>query len=238
MAKSQPPEDVPAAVARQYWRALVENAISLIEDAACLVENSPARARSLLILAREETGKASKLYDLASSAWSEGREMVALDARFVGLERMHNPKITASIEADEDLDPFWGDHSAYDDFDVETDDLGDWFRKKDLDRGAQAGVLNLQKQAGFYVDRAGHTITTPVGAEVGDMRLALIRAAQVAEMLLISDHTRMKDLPPEREDSTMDLQMRVMPYSHPDEFFEVFDKLGDDPADEPAPPPT
>lgn len=237
MAKPQP-EDLSATVARQYWRALVENAISLIEDAARLVENSPARARSLLILAREETGKASKLYDLAAVAWSEGRQVVTLDGRFVGLEKMHNPKITASIEADEDLDPFWGDYSAYEDFDVETDDLEKWVRKKDLDRKAHAGMLNLQKQAGFYVDRVSQTITAPVDAEVGDMRLALIRAAQVAEMLLISDHTRTQYLPAERQDSTMDLQMRVMPYSHPDEFFEASDKSDDGPEDELPPPAT
>ena len=106
-----------------------------------------------------------------------------------------------------------------------------------LDRKAHAGVLNLQKQAGFYVDRVSQTITAPVDAEVGDMRLALIRAAQVAEMLLISDHTRTQYLPAERQDSTMDLQMRVMPYSHPDEFFEASDKSDDGPEDELPPPP-
>ena len=211
------------AVARQYWRSLVENAIALIEDAARLVDNSPARARSLLILAREEIGKASRLYDLSAAAWSEGREVVTLDGHFVGLEKMHNPKITASVEADEDLDPFWGDYSAYEDFDVETDNLEEWVRKKDVDRRAQAGTLNLQKQAGFYVDRVGQTITTPADAEVGDMRAALIRAAQVAEMLLIADHTRTQHLPAEQQDSTMDLQMRVMPYSHPDEYFAASD---------------
>ena len=84
-------------------------------------------------------------------------------------------------------------------------------------------MLRLQKQAGCYVDRVGQTITTPADAEVGDMRAALIRAAQVAEMLLIADHTRMQHLPAGPQDSTMDLQMRVMPYSHPDEFLAVSD---------------
>jgi len=223
MATSETSEDLPAAVARHYWRALVENAISLIEDATCLADKSPARARSLLILAHEEIGKAKKLYGRVSRAWSKGQEVVTLDARFISLTRKHDLKIAASIEADEELDPFWGAYVAYEDFDMEFDDLETWFQskkldlqRKDLDRKAQARALNLQKQAGFYVDRVGRSITTPTTAavEVGDVRWALTRAAQVVEMLLISDHTRMQDLPVGLRDSTMNLQQRVSPYSH------------------------
>lgn len=37
-------------------------------------------------------------------------------------------------------------------------------------------------------------------------------------MLLITDHTRMKFDSPDRYDSTSDIQMRLLPFSHPDEF--------------------
>jgi hypothetical protein len=46
----------------------------------------------------------------------------------------------------------------------------------------------------------------------------LIRTAAVAEMLLITDHSRMKFDSPDRYDPTSDIQMRLLPFSHPDKF--------------------
>jgi AbiV family abortive infection protein len=86
-------ETITAPTARAYWRALVENVVSLIEDAALLLDQSPARARSLLILAQEETGKAQRLYVLAESAWTGGLPEVTLPKQFLELEGRHSQKM-------------------------------------------------------------------------------------------------------------------------------------------------
>lgn len=94
----------------------MENVASLVEDAALLLERSPARARSLLILAQEETGKAHRLYTLAETAWSKGLPTVDLSDDLAKLERRHQLKIVASLDFGEDLPSFWGDYAALDAF--------------------------------------------------------------------------------------------------------------------------
>src|SRR5699024_8552920 len=50
--------------ARTFWKALMDNATSLITDAHLLLEHgSFGRARSLAVLAQEELGKALWLYE-------------------------------------------------------------------------------------------------------------------------------------------------------------------------------
>lgn len=195
-----PSEAVSAALARQYWRALLANVVSLIEDAATLLEASPARARSLLILAQEETGKAHAIYGLAERAWSSDLPTVELPVWFLKLERLHRDKIVASQAFTEDLPAFWGDFTELE------------------PTAPSAAEINLQKQAGFYVDRDGDQVTSPQEAEVVPAALIddVVRTAGVAEMLLITDHSRMKADSPDRYDSTHDLQARLLPFSHPD----------------------
>jgi hypothetical protein len=86
-------------------------------------------------------------------------------------------------------------------------------------REVDAKAINLQKQAGFYVDRSGDDITTPQGTPVNDLMDLVIQTAGVAEMLLIADHSRMKMETPEQYEGTQDLQFRLLPYSHPEDFF-------------------
>ena len=53
--------------ARAFWKALMDNATSLITDARLLLEHgSFGRARSLTVLAQEELGKALWLYEVFS----------------------------------------------------------------------------------------------------------------------------------------------------------------------------
>ena len=63
------------AEARDFWKALVGNASSLIADAHILLgTQSLGRARSLMVLAQEELGKALWIYDEFQTAWSTGDE--------------------------------------------------------------------------------------------------------------------------------------------------------------------
>jgi hypothetical protein len=61
--------------ARQFWKALMDNASALITDANLLLAaGSFGRARSLSVLAQEELGKALWIYDEFHTAWSTGDE--------------------------------------------------------------------------------------------------------------------------------------------------------------------
>lgn len=194
------------------------NVVSLVDDAAMLAEQSPARARSLLILAQEETGKAHVIYDAAQSAWTEGLPVVELPPRFRRLERLHQPKIIASMELEEELPSFWGDYSTIEPLaDLTMEQLDGHLKARSAERALSAGEVNRRKQAGFYVDRDDDQITTPQTVQVtpSDLVHELMRTAAVAEMLLISDHSRMKLDSPDRYDSTRDLQTRLLPYAHP-----------------------
>ena len=217
------PETISAAAARRYWRALMGNIVSLIQAAAWLAEHSPALARSLLILSQEEAGKANEVYKRAQVTWTQGEGSVNLDGWFLKMERLHDPKIIASLDADDQLDPFWGDYSSYE-FDPTTTEAAQYVADERKGREKHARIVNQRKQAGFYVDRRGGRITAPQDEVIDDIRDQIIRTAGVAEMLLITDHTRMQGLAEDKRDLTHDLQMAVMPYSHPEEFKDWVEK--------------
>jgi AbiV family abortive infection protein len=72
--------------AREFWKALMDNASCLVADARLLLEaGSFGRARSLTILAQEELGKALWIHDEFEAAWSCGLQ----DARTVERLREH-----------------------------------------------------------------------------------------------------------------------------------------------------
>ena len=72
--------------AREFWKALMDNASCLVADARLLLEaDSFGRARSLTILAQEELGKALWIYDEFEAVWSCGHQ----DARTVERLREH-----------------------------------------------------------------------------------------------------------------------------------------------------
>jgi AbiV family abortive infection protein len=208
-----------AAAARTYWRALMENVVSLIEDAAALLEQSPARARSLLILGQEELGKAHGIYELANRAWTDGEPTVELPDRFIKMERSHPPKIIQSLDFGSELAQFWGDYSFLDEYQEMTiDEAVEHALAKRENYKTSAKTINLQKQAGFYVDRNGEEISSPQTVTVGNLADDIVQTAGVAEMLLITDHSRMKMETPDSYESTHDLQFRLLPFSHPGDF--------------------
>lgn len=219
---------IPRDLARRYWRALMENAVGLIRDAAALLDHSPSRSRSLLILAQEEIGKAGALYDLSLAAWTGSSGTVTLTARFASMEKTHQPKLVAALSQDEELDSFWGDYSAhYAEFDLDPDEWVALSAERTAEREKTARTANQMKQSGFYVDRDGDEIRAPQDQEAGAVLDELVRTAGVAEMLLLQDHTRQKESADGYE-SAQDLHWRVMPYAHPEEFAEWAAAAGDD----------
>lgn len=74
--------------------------------------------------------------------------------------------------------------------------------------------------AGFYVDldESGGAVLSPADISAGAIADDLRTAAQVVEMLLIKDHSRMKLEATTPYDSTYEQQHRLLPISHPDDW--------------------
>ena len=202
---------------RQWWRALMENVVALLEDAhLLLVSGSSARGRSLGILAQEELGKALWLYDAAHPVWTAGHGSITLPDKFEAMARKHPPKLIEALSFGQQLAGFWGDYSHEESRPPEL-----WlerFEREAAEKETAADRMNQDKQSGFYVDRKQGTLHTPADVGPQGIEEALKRSTQVAEMLLITDHSRMKHHGV-AYDSTHDLQMRLLPFSHAEEYF-------------------
>lgn len=202
-------EYIDSGLARRWWRALIENVVSLIEDAHLLLEHGSAgRARSLAVLAKEELGKATWIYELAAVRWTCGEPQVILYGDFPKRFRHHTQKLIASLQFDADLEPFWGDYSSRT---YEQDHEWGIFDEP-------AERLNKAKQAGFYVDRIGDVVNAPADISAHGIASDIVRLAQVALMMLISDHTRTQDLAGDPDDPTHDLQTRLLPIGYAEEW--------------------
>jgi AbiV family abortive infection protein len=162
-------------VARAYFWALLDNATSLVEDAALLAERSPARAQALLILAYEELGKADWVHEAFWKSWQSGRsaalvvEPLSTGARHHGAKYLsgrdavgvlYDLPIWVTFDELEPLPPESRPGGVSGDFRVETAAI----------RDRVAASANDAKQRGFYVDvtRDGH-IRTPRDLEVYDL---------------------------------------------------------------------
>jgi AbiV family abortive infection protein len=213
---------------RAYWRALMANVVALIEDARVLLNNdSPGRARSLLILAQEELARATKLYDNAVHAWEGKAETVELPPQLdparpgktkphLTVSKSHHDKITQAEAYGQDLKPFWGDYS-------------DWGESDSGPVSRNPADVDREKQAGFYVaaaPSAGGRFESPSDIDPEPVAAELERVAGMAEMALISDHTRMQALGTAgSEDSVQDLHMMVLPHAHPGLWANFIDQM-------------
>ncbi|APE38633.1 hypothetical protein BOX37_22480 [Nocardia mangyaensis] len=199
-------------VSRRYWRALTANVVGLICDAQTLLEHESAgRARSLLILAREELARANAVYNTAHLSWTEGRGICEFPKHHLSFSTSHPNKIAATDSYSRELGPFWGDY----------DDIPPLSSQAEIDH------LNSDKQAGFYVDSAagkGGRFGSPLDVEPDPVLSELQVVAQLAEMSLIRDHTRMRD-GDQPYDSTYDLQSELTPIAHPEEFAEFIAEI-------------
>lgn len=86
---------------------------------------------------------------------------------------------------------------------------------------------NEDKMAGLYVDLddTDGSIRSPGDISAGTIGTDLQTAAQVVEMLLIKDHTRMKHEAKTPYDSTHEQQHRLLPTSHPEDWAEASEEF-------------
>lgn len=207
------------AEARTFWKALVDNASGLVTDADLLLKaGSFGRARSLTVLAQEELGKALWVYETFEQAWSSGDETPRTVDKLKQRGRDHVHKYATAFIFGDELAMFWGDYS-----DLRQPEEGETWEAAHVrwseEAGAAADQTNRDKQAGFYVDRDGQgQITSPADVVAGSIAADLQTAAQVIEMLLIKDHTRMKHDASTPYDSTHEQQHRLLPISHPEDW--------------------
>lgn len=205
----QPLEDQPITgrQARAWWRALLSNVVDLIEDAHALLERkSYGRARSLVILASEELARAVWLDRLASATWLDEGSTVVIPVKFWKDQKDHRAKLREVEDYAVGLAYFWSPTA------IPAEPI-----PTQLDLGHRAAQLNLDKMAGFYVEANTRGIHSPADVTADGIHDHLRRVAGAAEMLIIQDHSRMK-YGPGPYDSVQDLQMGLMPYSHPEEF--------------------
>lgn len=208
--------------ARTFWKSLVDNASGLIADARTLLERgSFGRARSLTVLAQEELGKALWIYETFERSWSTGAGEAREVPRLSSDGRRHAVKYMEAFVFGQELVSFWGDVESFDLPDDESQKGWDaFFAKKRSDTEKAGKQANKEKMAGFYVDLApsGEAVLSPADVSAGTIADDLQTAAQVVEMLLIKDHSRMKLEATTPYDSTHEQQHRLLPISHPEDW--------------------
>jgi AbiV family abortive infection protein len=214
------PETVTADFARRWWKALMANTVALVEDAALLAShNSPGRAQSLIVLAMEELAKARWLYEAAEHQWTAPLGLYGVEPSPAGdvivpeglssTRRPHSEKLQVAEQFASGLAGFWS-----------LERRMEYYQRPDLETfTATAKQRNLDKQAGFYVDRDRESITSPLAIRTDDVENAIRHTARVVQMHLIEDHTRQQDAPDASLiDSAEDLHWAVLPYSDPELF--------------------
>ncbi|MEV0462958.1 AbiV family abortive infection protein [Nocardia tengchongensis] len=210
------------STARTYWKALMDNASNLIADAdALMARGSYGRARSLAVLAQEELGKALWIYETFEHSWSTGAqdEFEVTKLRTDG--RRHAVKYMEAFVFGHELAAFWGDCGSYEHPDDDSQEGWDAFiAKKKSNAEAAGNRANTEKMAGFYVDLddTGEAVLSPADIAASTIAEDLQVAAQVVEMLLIKDHSRMKLDAVTPYDSTHKQQHRLLPISHPEDW--------------------
>lgn len=210
--------EMTGSEARQFWKALIDNASALIADAQVMLSvRSFGRARSLTVLAQEELGKALWVYDAFERAWSAGDDSPRLVDPLASHGRSHTKKYMEAVLFGDELASFWGDETNREDWQREGESWQEAAERRRSSAGAAARASNHAKQRGLYVDREDDgTISSPTQLEVGSIPEDLRKAAQVVEMLLIQDHSRMKHGAVTPYDGTHPQQLRLLPISHPE----------------------
>ncbi|MFJ8846381.1 AbiV family abortive infection protein [Streptomyces cyaneofuscatus] len=213
--------------AREFWKALMDNASSLIADAHTLLSaESYGRARSLTVLAQEELGKALWIYDTFEADWSRGGVAPRVVDSLAQHGRNHTEKYLEAMVFGGELAEFWGDYSALPASGASYEAWEQAHKKRQAEAEAAAREADLAKQRGFYVDRdANGAVLSPTAVAAGTTADDLQTAARVIEMLLIKDHSRMKTSATPY-DSTHSQQFRLLPVSHPEGWAAAAGALG------------
>lgn len=208
------------STARALWKALMDNASGLIADAYALLEReSFSRARSLTILAQEELGKALWIYEVFEQDWNTGANEVREVSRLTSDGRRHAIKYTEAFIFGQELAAFWGDYESANFPEAHSPKCLKAHFAKNKDEAQAAGKrANNEKLAGFYADLDGNEVRSPADVSKGTIDADLQTAAQVVEMLLIKDHSRMKLEASTPYDSTQEQQHRLLRISHPEDW--------------------
>ncbi|PLC11635.1 hypothetical protein AUQ48_04460 [Kocuria flava] len=206
--------------ARKFWKALVDNASALISDAhVLLAAESYGRARSLTVLAQEELGKALWIYEAFQQAWSEGDNTPLVVSALKQYGRDHTKKYLEAVVFGDELASFWGDYTAMSGDWQDAESWEEARERRKQEAVAAADEANNSKKRGFYVDRDSNgAVLSPTSINAGTIAEDLQTAAQVVEMLLIRDHSRMKLAAVTPYDSTHEQQRRLLPVSHPEDW--------------------
>ncbi|MFE7629140.1 AbiV family abortive infection protein [Kocuria sp. NPDC057446] len=212
--------EMSAVEARKFWKALVDNASALISDAhVLLAAESYGRARSLTVLAQEELGKALWIYETFEQAWSEGDDTPLVVSALKQYGCNHTKKYLQAVVFGDELASFWGDYSAMSGNWRDAESWEEARERRKQEAAAAAVEANNSKKRGFYVDRDSNgAVLSPTSIDVGTIAEDLQTAAQVVEMLLIRDHSRMKLEAVTSYDSTREQQRRLLPVSHPEDW--------------------
>ncbi|WP_032766938.1 AbiV family abortive infection protein [Streptomyces globisporus] len=219
--------DMSPGQAREFWKALMDNASSLITDARTLLTaGSYGRAYSLTVLAQEELGKALWIYDVFQTGWSSGDDQSRTVKALTQHGKSHMRKYLEAVVFGDELAEFWGDYTAVSATGSTYEEWEKAHKARQREAEAAARKANLAKQRGFYVDQdEDGTILSPTAILAGTTADDLQTAARVIEMLLIRDHTRMKSAATPY-DSTHAQQFRLLPVSHPDDWAAATESLG------------
>lgn len=206
--------------ARELWTALMDNAASLVQDAELLLRSgSFGRASSLTVLAQEELGKALWIYDAFQDSWSAGEDQIQVVKAIKEHGRNHAKKYMEAIVFGRELAFFWGEYDQDYEYGGDHESWERIWQEREQKAEAAAKEANLLKQRGFYVDQGTDgSIKSPANIEQGTLVQTLQTAAQVIEMLLIKDHTRMKHNPAEPYDGTHSIQFNLLPIAHPEDW--------------------
>lgn len=214
--------EMTPVTARAFWKALMDNAAALVNDAHILLRaGSFARARSLTVLAQEELGKALWLYDTFHLSWNTGDATPRKVPKLKSDGKNHVAKYMESFVFGQELAAFWGDFSWFEEPGAGTEE--DWkayFAERERQAKAAAHQANDDKMRGFYADVDSDTaaVLSPADIEFGTIAEELQTAAQVIEMLLIQDHSRMKLDAQTPYDSTHAQQHSLLPIAHPEDW--------------------
>jgi AbiV family abortive infection protein len=177
-------------------------------------------------LAQEELGKALWIYAAFESDWSQGNEVSRTVRALKQHGRDHTKKYLEAFVYGDELASFWGDHETAMNRRREGESWESAWTRRQQEAQTAATAANLAKQRGFYVDRdEASALFAPTAVEVGTIADDLQTAAQVVEMLLIRDHSRMKMEAKTPYDSTDEQQFRLLPVSHPEDWAAASDEF-------------
>lgn len=175
--------------AEALYDSVLHNADVLCRSANALLDiDSIAAARSLVVLALEESGKAILLHQARSAAWHSGSPAPDLDQRFWKRWGDHLKKLETARNflVQED---YWFDSEPPPTHELLLGPIEDYIRS--LQQWAKQG--NVDKQRGLYVDlNQKGEIEEPDYADAEAVRSLMALVDQIGWQVRLGDHIQRK----------------------------------------------